>query len=166
MREIILLVGSLVALTGPADCQVLSWQGGGPVRLGMTVEEAQRALMTPLTPMDFPFSDECWITKRADGKDQAISYEVRKGKIVVISVSPNSRKQEITNVTDTRGVGIGAMESDIGRAYGQVKITFAPYFSEESEIEAAKERARLGVKNSEPVPSPQYWVEVESPDHA
>ncbi|MGA7806508.1 hypothetical protein [Bradyrhizobium sp.] len=131
----------------------------------MTVEEAQRALMTPLKPLDIPFSEECWMTQRADGKDPAISYEVQKGKIVVIYVVPNPRKQETTNVTDTRGIGIGAMESDIRRAYGQVKIAFAPYFSKESEIEAAKVRARLGVKSSEPVPSPQYTVEVESPDH-
>src|SRR5258708_892761 len=84
MRGIILLVGALVSLTDPANCQVLSWQGVGPVRLGMTADEAQRALMTPVTPKDVGASDDCWVTQRADGKDQAIYYQVRKGKIVVI----------------------------------------------------------------------------------
>jgi hypothetical protein len=165
MRGTVFLVGALVALTSPANCQVMSWQGLAPVRLGMTVNEAERALMTPLTPKDVGFSDDCWVTQRADGKDQAIYYRVQKGKIVVITVSPNPRKQQTTNVTDTRGIGIGTMESDIRQAYGEVKITFAPYFSEESEIEAAKERARLGVKLSQPLPSPEYWVEAESPNH-
>jgi hypothetical protein len=165
MRGMFMVVGALAALSGPANCQILSWQGLGPVRLGMTVDEAERALMTSLAPRDVDESSDCWITQRMDGKDRAIYYQVRKDKIVVISARPNPRKQQSTAVTDTRGIGIGATESDIRRAYGEVKTTFAPYFSEESEIEAAKERARLGVKQSEPVPSPEYQVEVESPNH-
>ena len=165
MRGIIFSLAGVVALIEPANCQVLSWQGLGSVRLGMTVDEAEHSLMTPLAPKDVGFSDECWVTQRLDGKDEAIYYQVRKGKIAVISVSPNARKPQNTNVTDTRGIGIGSMESDIRRAYGQVKITLAPYYSEESEIEAAKERARLGIKLSEPLPSPEYRIEVESPNH-
>lgn len=135
------------------------------MKLGMTVEEAQRALSAPLQPKDAASSDECWVTQRADGKDDAIYYRLQNGKISVITVWLNPRQQQSTAAADTRGIGIGATEADIRRAYGQVNITFAPYFSAESEIEAAKERARLGVKLSEPPPSPEYWVEVESPNH-
>ena len=86
-------------------------------------------------------------------------------KIVVIQVAPDGSSQQVTNVTDTRGIGIGASEADIRRAYGDIKIRFAPGNSLEGEIEAAKERARLGIKLAEPEPSPDYWVEVESPNH-
>jgi hypothetical protein len=143
----------------------MSWQGLRPVRLGMTVDEAQRALMAPLEPKDIAFSDECWVTQRADGKDQAIYYRVQNGKINVITVWLVRRTELRTDITDTHGIGIGGTEADILSAYGQAKKTFAPYFSEGSEIEAAKERARLGVKLSEPLPAPEYWVEAESPNH-
>jgi hypothetical protein len=164
MRVIILLLGALI-FASPASCQVLSWQGLGPVRLGMTIQEAERALMTSFRPRDIAFTDECWITQRADGKDDEVYYEVQNGKIVIITVAPDLTKHGTTKITDTRGLGVGATEADIRKAYGDLKARFAPYFSEESEIEAAKERARLGVKLSEPLPSPEYWIEVESPNH-
>src|SRR5947208_7827939 len=112
MRVITLLVGTLLLLARPANCQVLSWQGVGAVRLGMTIEEAERALLTSLKPRDIPFTDECWITQRADGKDEAISYEVQNGKIVVITVMPDLKSHGTTKITDTRGLGVGATEAD------------------------------------------------------
>ena len=60
---------------------------------------------------------------------------------------------------------IGASEADIRRAYGNARIRLAPGNSPEAEIEAAQERARLGIKLAEPEPSLDYWVEVESPNH-
>jgi hypothetical protein len=163
MRRMLFVIGAMAILATPAKSQVLSWQGLGPVRFGMTVDEAERALMAPLKPRDIGFSDDCWVTERADGKDEVISYVVEHGKIAMISLLPT--KGQTTNLTDTRGIGIGATEADIRRAYGQVKITRAPDFNEEAEIEAAKTRAELGIKMTEPEPSPEYWVEVESPDH-
>ena len=165
MRVVILLLGMLVFLTSPVNCQVLSWQGLGPVRLGMTIEEAERALGASFKPRSVGSTDECWITQRADGKNEEVNYEVQNGKIVVISVLPDSASHGTSKITDTRGLGVGATEADIRRAYGEVKTSFAPYFNEESEIEAAKERARLGVKLAAPLPSPEYWIEAESPNH-
>jgi hypothetical protein len=142
----------------------MSWQGLGPVRLGMTVKEAERALATSLSPRDTGFSNDCWFTKRSDGKDAAVLYQVKIGKIVVISVLPSRNSNLPIGITDTRGIGVGATESDIRKAYRDIKIGYAPGFSRESEIEAAQERERLGVKLSEPVPSPQFWLEVDSPN--
>ncbi len=104
----------------------------------MTIEEAERALGSSFKPKSVGFTDECWITQRADGKGEEVNYEVQNGKIVVISVLPSSASHDTTKITDTRGLGVGATEADIRRAYGEGKISFAPYFSEESEIEAAK----------------------------
>src|SRR5579871_641855 len=105
MRGVVILVGMVVASAAPAQSQVLSWQGLTPVHLGMTVNEAERALMTKLAPKDVGFSDECWVTQRADGKDDAIYYRVQNGKISVITVWLNPRKQQSTSVVDTRGIG-------------------------------------------------------------
>ena len=165
MRVIILLTGVLICLIGPARCEILSWQGLGPVRLGMTVAEVERALMASFQPKDIAFTDECWVTQRSDGKDPEVYYEVENGKIAVISVLPDLAHGGTTKVHDTRGLGVGATEAEIRKAYGQVKIKFAPGYSAEGEAEAAKERERLGVKLSGPLPSPEYWVEVESPNH-
>jgi hypothetical protein len=170
MRVIIPALAALVLLGRPASSETLSWQGLGLVRLGMTFEEAQRG--TPLTPKEAWSSDECWVTQRADRKDKSVYYEVRNGKITAISVGSELTNGATTNITDTRGLGVGATEADIRRAYGDVsgafgdvKIRYAPGYSKESEISAAAERARLGIKRSEPEPSPEYWLEVDSPNH-
>jgi hypothetical protein len=163
MRRMFFVIGAISVLSTPAHSQVVSWQGVGPVRLGMTVDAAERALKARLKPRDIPYSDDCWLTERADGEDGALSYVIWKGKIAVISVNPP--KGQKTSLTDTRGIGIDATEADIRRAYGQVKITRAPYEDEESEIQGAKTRAELGIKMSGPEEPPNYWVEVESPNH-
>jgi hypothetical protein len=166
MRAIIQVLGALVLLTSAASSATLSWQGLGLVRLGMTVEEAQRGLKTSLMPKEAVDRGECWVTRRADGKDESVYYEVRSGKISAITVMPDLEKGATTNITDTRGLGVGATEADLREAYGlDLKIRYAPGYSKESEIAAAAERARLGIKRSQPEPSPQWWVEVDSPNH-
>ena len=165
MRVTILVLGALVLLTSPASCGTLSWQGIGLVRLGMTVAEAERGLKASLAPKDAVSRDECWVTRRADGEDEPVYYEVRNGKITAITVAPDLTKVATTNIIDTRGLGVGATEADLRRAYGDLKIRYAPGYSKEAEIDAAAERARLGIKLSEPEPSPQWWVEVDSPNH-
>jgi hypothetical protein len=131
----------------------------------MTVEEAQRGLKASLAPKEAGERDECWVTQRADGKDESVYYEVRNGKITAITVMPDLEKGATTNITDTRGLGVGATEADLREAYGDLKIRYAPGYSKESEVAAAAERARLGIKLSKPEPSPEWWVEVDSPNH-
>lgn len=158
-----MIAAAIIAM--PAHAQVMSWQGVGPVNLGMTVAEAERALNGKLEPMGPPFSEECWVTRRADGKDEALYYVVVNGKIVVMTVSLPDGKQPDPNIVDKNGVGVGSTETDIIMEYGPVKKDFAPYFhvSKESLAEAAKERAKRGI--TEPEPPPHFSIEVESSDH-
>ncbi len=137
--------------------------GPGPVQLGMTVEAAERSMAAKFAPISLPFSDDCWITRRADGKDEAISYVIQNGRIVRIDFDPRNGQQ--MNLRTTVGIGIGSTEPDIRRAYKDISINRAPYEDEESEIEAAKERAKLGIRPTAPEPSPHFWVRVDSPNH-
>jgi hypothetical protein len=156
----------MAIMSTPASAQVISWQGVGPVKLGMTVAQAERALNAKLGPVDLPFSKECYVTRRADGKNEALSYVVVDGKIVVMTVFLQGYKQPNPNIVDVNGIGVGSTEDDINRAYGQVKKELSPFYrgySEESAAADAKERAKQGI--TEPEPSPEYWIEAESPDH-
>jgi hypothetical protein len=112
-----------------------------------------------------PFSKECYVTGRADGKEEALSYVIENAKIVVMTVFLPDDKRPNPNIVDTHGIGVGSTEADIRRGYGKVKKELAPDFreSEEDLAEDAKERARHG--NFEPEPSPHYWIIAESPDH-
>jgi hypothetical protein len=146
-----------------ASAQVLSWRGVGPVELGMTVQEAERALNAKLGPVDPPFSKDCYVTSRADSKEEALSYVVIDGKITVMAVFlPNERRPD-PNIVDSSGIGVGSTEADIRRVYGKVRKQLAPDFSEEGLAEAAKARAKKGI--TEPEPPPEYRMVVENPDH-
>jgi len=193
MRIVILLIAALFASVqqatsqtpAPVATQMMSWQGLGVVRLGMSVAEAEHALglsdvlrnhkyavgervhvlAVQLTPRMDGMSAECWVTQRADGKDENVFYKVMNDKIVVIAVIPATGKLQSANVTDVRGIGVGASEADIRRVYGDVKIELAPGDNVEGAIEAAKVRVRRGVKLSEREPALDYWAVVESPNH-
>jgi hypothetical protein len=165
MRFQVLMASTMAMMSLAANAQVLPWQGVGSVRLGMTVAEAERALNAKFAPVALPFSKECYVTGRADGKDEALSYVIQNAKIVVMTVFLRDYKQPNPNIVDANGIGVGSTEADIRRGYEKVKKELAPDFreSEEALAEAAKERARHGI--SEPEPSPHYWIIAESPDH-
>jgi len=165
MRFQVLMASTMAMMSMAANAQVLSWQGVGPVRLGMTVAEAERALNAKLAPVALPFSKECYVTGRADGKDEALSYVIQNAKIVVMTVFLRDYTPPNPNIVDANGIGVGSTEADIRRGYEMVKKELAPDFreSEADLAEAAKERARHGI--SEPEPSPHYWIIAESPDH-
>jgi hypothetical protein len=165
MRLTVFAIGLTAILSAPASAQVLSWQGVGSVRLGMTVAEAERALNARLGPVALPFSKECYVTGRVDGKDEALSYVVENGRIVVMTVFLPDYRQPNPNIVDANGIGVGSTESDIRRGYKLVEKVPAPDFreSEEFRAEAAKERAAHGI--TEPEPSPHYWFVAEGPDH-
>jgi hypothetical protein len=150
-------------LTVPAAAQVFSFEGAGPVQLGMTVEAAETALGAKFEPVSPPFSEECWITSRADGKDQTIQYVIANGKIIRIDFF--AENGEPKNLKTTKGVGPGSTEDDIRQAYKNVLVSCAPYYdcSEEAQIEAAKTRAEHG--DTEPEPPPHFSVRVDGPNH-
>ena len=151
MRRVSFLISAAVMLATPAHAtEVLSWQGVGPVQLGMTVREAERALGKKLAPRDIAFtSDECYVTGRADKVDPGIDYVIEDGKITVIQVY--SSDGQTPDVLDRHRVGIGSTEDDIRRAYGQVKKARGFYDRGEP---PENDRAYI----------PEFWIEADSPD--
>jgi hypothetical protein len=165
MRFQVLLASTVAMMSMAANAQGLSWQGVGPVRLGMTVAEAERALNAKLAPVALPFSKECYVTGRADGKDEALSYVIRNARIVVVTVFSRDYRQPDPDIADANGIGVGLAEADIRRGYQKVGKELAPdYRDSEAELaEQARERARHG-DFSKPE-SPHYRIIAESPDH-
>ena len=164
MQFWIFVIGVMALMPTFASAQVFSWRGVGAVELGMTVQEAERSLGTKLGPVADPFSKDCYVTGRADGKEESLSYVVVDGKIAVMTVFRPNEKPPDPNIVDSRGIGIGSTEDDIRRVYGKVRKELAPDFraSEKDLAEFAKERASHGV--TEPEPPPQYWIVVENAD--
>jgi hypothetical protein len=164
MRMGTVTAGAMILLSISAHAQSLSLQGLGPVRLGMTVAEAEHALHAKLGPLDLP-SKECYVTRRADGRDEALSYVVVNGKIEVMFVFLPSEEVPAPNILDGNGLGVGSTEDDVIRTYGKVQKELAPDYrqSKESLAADAKERAKHGI--NEPEPSPEYWITVEGADH-
>jgi hypothetical protein len=89
-------------------------------------------------------------TGRADGKDEALSYVIENGKIVVMTVFLLGNKQPNPNIVDANGTGVGSTESDIRRRYKLIEKVLAPYFRESEEDRAAKERVKHGITTPEP----------------
>ena len=152
MRRVSFLILAAVMLVTPARAaEVMSWQGVGPVQLGMTVTAAERALGKKLAPRDLAYtSDECYQTLRADKVDPGITYVIENGKITVINVFISVG--QTPNVLDKHHIGIGSTEDDIRRAYGQVKKARGFYDRGEP-------------PENDPAYIPEYWIEAESPDN-
>jgi len=161
MRRALLMMLALL-LTMPAAAQTLSWDGVGPVRLGMNVKAAEKALKTKLGPRQLPFEDDqCYLTWRADGRAPGLAYVLEHGKITVIQVyAPDGKAPE---VADTHGLGIGSAERDIQASYGQVKKDLGFYYRGESDAVDAKAGQDSRVAGSDS--APEYEHEVESSDH-
>jgi hypothetical protein len=150
MRHVLFAISAAVILVTPARAEVLSFQGVGPVQLGMTVKDAERALGTKLAPRSLVYtSDECFQTLRADKKDPGITYVVEDGTITVINVF--SSDGQTPGVIDKHRLGIGATEGDVRRAYGRVKRRLGFYDRGEP-------------PEGDPAYVPEFWIEAESPD--
>jgi hypothetical protein len=151
MRCVLFVISAVVMLVMPARAEVLSFQGVGPVQLGMTVKDAERALGTKLEPRSIVYtSDECYQTSRADKKDPGIGYVIESGKITVINVF--SSDGQTPDVIDKHLLGIGGTEDDIRRSYGEVKKRLGFYDRGEP-------------PEGDPAHVPEFWIEAESPDN-
>ncbi|MGY8682409.1 hypothetical protein Q2941_32235 [Bradyrhizobium sp. UFLA05-153] len=161
MRRALLMMSAWL-LTTPAAAETLSWEGVGPVRLGMDVKAAEQALKTKLLPRQLPFEDDqCYVTWRADGQDPGLGYVIEHGRITVIQVYNSDGK--VPQVADTHGLGIGATEDDIRVAYGQVKKTLG--FYDRGGSDTADTKTEQNPKSATSEYSPEYLIEVESLDH-
>ena len=152
MRRELFAISAVLMLVMPARAaEVLSWQGVGSVKLGMTVEEAERALGTKLAPRSEVYtSDACYATLRDDSKDPGITYVVEEGKITVINVFVVGG--QTPDVADRHRIGIGAAENKIRRGYRRAKKS-PGFYDRDPPPEAG-----------DPSYVPEFWIEAESPD--
>jgi hypothetical protein len=164
MRRVLFVISATFMLVTSARADVLSFQGVGPVQLGMTVKDAERALGTKLEARsDVYISDACYETWRADKKDPGIGYVVEDGKITVIQVY--SSDGQMPDVTDKHRLGIGGTEDNIRRAYGPVKKSLGFYDRGEPEPDPAKPQRGEDTKTSATEYVPEFWIEAESSDN-
>jgi hypothetical protein len=134
-RDLVVLLGlSIVpgAATAAAAPQ-LTVDGLAPVRLGMTIAQAQRALGARLGHWIDSFSgfaaekeagDDCWIWRRRDGKDPNIYYMTEQGAIRRIDV--DGQAKPIPTTTTVRGIRIGSSEGEVRRAYPDLQLEQHP----------------------------------------
>jgi len=98
----------------------------GPVGIGASVEEAASALGAPLRLRAHDQSPHCWTTERADGHDPGVSYLVVDGQIRRIDVF--AVQEGPSGVVSEAGVGPGAPEAAVRRAYGgRLRVLPHPY---------------------------------------
>jgi hypothetical protein len=103
----------------------LTVDGLVPVRLGMKISAAERALgakLGRLSRSSDGFSNEseagevCWLWRRHDGRNPGITYMTERGSIVRIDADGHARTTERT--TTARGIGAGSSAAEVQRAYG------------------------------------------------
>jgi hypothetical protein len=99
----------------------LTEDGLGPVRIGMTVRQASKALGRPLKPAAEPDEDErhCYYVY-PDVSDDALGFMVSEDRIARVDVY----KPGIRTAT---GVGVGTSEAEVIRRYGG-KVRIEPHF--------------------------------------
>jgi hypothetical protein len=114
----IALATTLLVLSTPAMAapEQLSFDGIVPVRLGMTVAQAEKALHAELSMQFPPDSDstECAIAV-IKGRDRPFSFMVEHGRITRADLGGRGVKSPIKTAS---GIGLGSSIAEIKRAYG------------------------------------------------
>ncbi|MDW6024263.1 hypothetical protein SAZ10_21160 [Mesorhizobium sp. BAC0120] len=115
----IILAAGLLGLSGEfaAAEGILQADRLGPVRLGMSVAEAEEALGATLAPVTGDRQEACWFAGRADGADPGIAYMVVADRITRIDVL-KPQDGPTPSVTTAAGIGIGATLAEVRRRYG------------------------------------------------
>jgi hypothetical protein len=119
VRRLPLILAACLLTAGPARAgadDILTMQGLGKVRIGMTIAAAERALGSKLTINTFEDpSGECEYAYQGPDLDHDVSYMVVHGMIQRIEVfgKPGS------NVKTAEGIHRGASEAEVLRAYGR-----------------------------------------------
>lgn len=129
------LVLCLCAAPANAADQILTPYGLGPVRIGMTIEQAEEALGAKLAPLDMTdgYSTEaCWETQRLGDPDLAILYMIWDGKIVRIDVTRYEHKpywtdENIPAIASETGVHIRDLDEKAAKASGPATISANPF---------------------------------------
>jgi hypothetical protein len=118
MRRVAALLAAL-ALAGSAGASEagrvfrLHADGYGPVRVGMSVGEAERALGSQLAPAGYSSpADGCWHLKSARGHE-GVQFMIQRGRFTRASLWDRSDR-----IRTLRGVTVGDTEHKVRRLYG------------------------------------------------
>ena len=104
-----------------AEGHALTMSGLGPVKIGMTVKQAEAALEARLRMVEPNDTDSqaCQYAEREDGRDRNVSYMIEGGQITRIDIVALDRGAGHSMLVRTvAGIGIGATERAVRRAYG------------------------------------------------
>ena len=111
MRLLASLAGLfLLAAQAPTDSYHLTVDGWGPVRIGMSRAQVERALHLKLEGEALDDKESC-IEMKPAGRDNGIWFMFEGFKLTRISIT------EPSHVTTPRGIGIGSSADGVRRAY-------------------------------------------------
>ncbi|HEX5776755.1 MAG TPA: hypothetical protein VFX95_08765, partial [Caulobacteraceae bacterium] len=103
-------LAAAAAVLAAASLHHIHAEGYGPVRVGMTVPQAERALGVPLIAADDSGpTDGCWHLKAAEGHD-GLHLMIQKGRVTRASLWDAG-----TGIHTPRGVAIGDPEDKVIR---------------------------------------------------
>ena len=124
------VVSTLFALNFPGEDRTLTFDGLAPVRIGMSLPEAEAALGTKLKSVYPDMPGNCWFGNRADGVDGAISYWIENGTVVRVDIDDNAwpnADKVAPRIATERGIRIGSPSNDVKKAYGPgLSVEFHP----------------------------------------
>lgn len=113
----------------PATLTVLRMDGIGPIRVGMTVPEAEKASGVKLKPIQETMNECTFVAP--DGKIQDIIFMVFKGKIVRADTPDEGMSQKPSQVKTPEGIGVGDSMAKVKSTYqGRIKTQRHPYGQE------------------------------------
>lgn len=107
----------------------LSLDGVGPVRIGMTLQEASAAAGVPIRLLDMPPGPECRyaVPDRASGTGDELAFMVVEGRIVRIDVGSMGPD----TIRTVSGMGKGNTEAEVRATYpGRIRVEPHPYTPE------------------------------------
>ena len=112
-------VGASAMAPAPAK-PVLTVDGLGPVRIGMTIRQVEQALGGKLVGEALESDDIC-VEKESKSGPRGAYYMFEDKKLARISLGRGS------STTTARGIGVGATARQVRRAYG-VKLKAEPHY--------------------------------------
>jgi hypothetical protein len=133
--------GALAALAlvaaAPAP-RILEPQGLGPVRVGMTVAAAERALGARLRPNDVEGGETCAYYGRRDHRDKGVADMVEDGRVSRIDISE-------PGIRTARGIGVGSTLAQVRKAYRGAIASHPNTYDDEPEFEVSLPGHRFGL---------------------
>lgn len=108
---------SAVSVPSTASPRQLGFDGLSPVRVGMTVAQAEQALHAKIS-IQFVNDDGpngCGIAS-VEGRDDPFSYMIENGRVTRADLGPEGVKSPVRTAS---GIGLGSDISEIRHAYGK-----------------------------------------------